>query len=663
MQERKKAIERFLEYYLHEEYGDAKEWAKTQKADIAFFKHVELFFTALETVESSYRYDDATKIFRGIIDELEKRECIFNAPLFAALCKVEIDRLAIDKAIYTQNEVRLHRGVDSMLGHTKEALVSLIDADLEKEQARTLKERLEAYEFFANGMYIVAKLYAHRWTRKENLPYESLKADVLGFVQKLREKEHYILAYDLKAHLFTLDRFYEEQRPQELFIQNGTVSFSYYAVVDTKTQEWLEERLGSEDKEALSLFGISPIELVMEDIWSDLKFKYFITHHIWELGGCTLEGFFQEGLDVVFEVTLHYYTMGVFIVDISLPLEHVDERGVSVTAYRALLGLGANFALSERYVFANRQFSFMQEIARYVFDTLETHLKKRNPTCHNPLFYDEVDFSPFVISNLYEFATKKEEGYEALYGMKRLKELQSYRGIVSEVKEVRTSIDNWMMYETKSFENLSPIRYYEEEVIKIDLDQALLVLPEEAEWVRTQAMDSVFMAMAVFNLLDLNANKYILRLESMLDYKAAKKRFDDEKSCEDEFEYIDKQKAWLERLVEIMDNGLMTQFPDHTRFMEAIYKRLNLQKSKEKTLGALEVFKKHQEKNTRKWFRFLFLSATALVSTSALSDIFGIVNKLGYGDIVTPAYQLGIIVFCVVALVYLSFKSEDGKDG
>lgn len=661
MQSDKEAIERFLSFYLHEEYSDAKEWAKKQESEKPFFRFVELFFTALETVESSYRYDDATKIFTQIAHDLENKQCIFDASLFASLCRVEIDRLKIDKAIYTQNDIRLHNAAQSMRKHVENGLSFVKNASLQKEQTITLKERLQAYSSFAQGMEIVAKLYLNRWEHTQKDEYATMKERVLAYVEELRKNEHFILAYDLKAHLFTLDKFYEEGEKRELYIENGTIELNYYAVVDTKTQEWLEERLLQDTKGSLELFGAEPIELVMEDIWSDLKFKYFITHHIWELDECVLEDFFKNSQRVVFDVTLHYYTMGVFIVNFSLPLERLGENGASVTQYRALLGLGENFALSERFTFAKKEFSFLQEVAKFVFDSLEERLKNENPTCQNPLFFDEIDFSPFVISNLYEFSYRAKNGNVAIYGMETLKQLESYSGIVSEVKEVRTSIDNWLMYEVEEFENLASIRYFEDEVIKIDLGQALLVLPKEAEWVRTQAVDSVFMAMAVFNLLDLNANKYILRLEHLLDYKAAKKRQMEEESCEDELAYIDKQKAWLERIVEIMDNGLMTQFPDHTRFMEAVYNRLNLKKSKEKTMNAVAVYKKHQEKRSLKRFRFLFLAATAFVSASALSDIFGILNHIEK-HMIPPVLQLVIIVAFVAIFIYYSSKNEDLKD-
>jgi len=683
-----KYIQEFLEFFCDEEYEAGKCWAiKNQnKSNFKFFILIENLFEALNIVESSYAYNAAVKAFDDIYNEVNHHKCILNPEIIKNICNIEKYKILIDKNIYNGNVQRIidfSKLLQIEIDNCKKIIYAQKAEVLSNKNKGKLSEKLNAYSLFSKSIYMIGESYKNRWEGNENKVYFNYKKLILNNINKLIKDENFILGYDLKSHLSSLDKFFESNSPKELNIENGTISFNYFSIVNFKYIETLKKIIlndsRSHNKQKIKFVmendsknWIRPVKSNLEDIWSGLKNSFDYTgKYTWSLNDITLTNYITNDSNkkkpIPIHVSLSYYNMGIFVLNFEICIKElfkVSGIKMSLTNYRYLLSLGTNFALSEDFndLNFNKNYSFLNEGALSIFKQLEEALKNidaLSSQVSDILHINETDFTSFTLSNLYSFS---ESGFDTLEHMDNLRNSFAFKGLELENREVRTCIDNWILCQPTVYKNLAPVRYNKNELIKVDTKQCLIILPDQADWVRSQAIDSVIVTETIRQLLILNI-------------KNSKKLFQeriDKKNSHLILKNIIVYRNKIEELLDLIEEGAITQFLDHEKFIKQIFITLNIADAKDnanKVLSKLQnnaqvIINEEKQKETRR-NRIGLTIVTSFIGAGALRDLFDILNEESFFTNISllfpisPIVQLSLIVLISAIIIYYGLKSKD----
>ncbi|WP_456380958.1 hypothetical protein [Hydrogenimonas sp.] len=692
MRESERLFAEFLDYYEEERFTGGREWAKRlyrvgeNPHLVAFGKAARSFFQALERIESSYRYQKAARAF-GCARLRMAREAEKWGPyagLFERFCTIEQEKLEIDRNVYNGNSARLTAAALSMKEEVRKACELFRGSFSGKERWRKRRlylkagRKLRALNAFSGAMYRIARSYEGRWLGSGNRYYHMYRLEILGEIETLARSGKKILAYDLKSHVVVLDFFLNLSDPSRLRVNQGSMTYIYYGVINYKIKEEFDRLIGGMESETPEFTGVKPYEEVMEDLWIGLKAKDFTKKCVWNLKPLRMENFLVDGGEALFDVELSYYNMGVFTLSLTFEIgaqKGLKRRGLSVTDYRYMLGLGNNFALDERFVFGadGSSYAFLHEFAREIFDrfnesfpALEGTLKGLDifgDSDESILFYDDNEFVPFILSDFYDFSLQTGTKYRSLTRMKEIASSASLQGLLLNAREVRSAIDSWVLQKPVPWKNLAPLRYNADEIIRMESGEALVILPEEPDWVRHQARESVEVGSAINQLLNLNVTLYKRVIRERRDGFSEIVRTVRRDVL---LGRLEGARENMELLLDMLTEGSMTQFPDHEYFMERIVENLRIEQTRARALATLEKLKSYSEKvleeEERRRFRKVETAvalATSLLSAAAMVDIFSVINNDDFEMFHLSSYwQLAIIVVVSFVIFFATLKAE-----
>ena len=659
-------LDKFFEYLDDEAFEEGSTYFSSQsKTSLTLF--CSSFLKAKHIVEISYSYAKARTLYAQAAEAIRSMEVgLFRS--LAEYADLQAAILKIDRGIYTGYAPLMSESAQELKAKTESILniLSIVNADKSDPCYRVLQENLvakvKADNIYANAIILVAKLYLDRWKISDDL--EAKLILVQNAVTELEEMGNERLASDLAPHIHVIKRF-EDRRGNEgkLFIKNGEVAFYYYSTLDYRVREEFNTVLSKINKgdgklsarlEEL-LGSISMVAEEMTDIWSGLASIEFIDTYKFRLNNVKIAKF-REVENLEADVELKYYTMGVFEIKISFLIDNdylaQDSEGLSLSALRHLQSLGTPFALDEKIMVENldEQYEYLAEYVDAKFEKLDTNIvelledspdvellpDKKALTCNS----EQNRFTLVRINQIVEnFGDRvvrlRSEDFEKHF---------QYKALVMPVREVRSAIDNWIMYDSEVIDqNLAGIRYNESEWLSMNLHQGVVALLEQPVWVFDQAIESVEVASAVLNLLNLSNVQASTQLKNVSKRKEevdvtlkAKELKSLRARLESEIGQLDEFKAHLSNLLETVEAGSMMTYPDHTIFMEKLFKTISLERQKKKAVAlqaelkdkrskSMETIKKINEAvaySQQKVIKLVVSIASVFIALGSLVDLF-----------------------------------------
>jgi len=571
------------------------------------------FLRAKHIVEISYSYAEARALYKSAAESIRSMEGTLFVSL-AEFADMQAAILRIDRSIYTAYAPQMKLSAELLREKTESIITSLHQKSLDAEDScyallkENLLQKVQEDKIYAYAIITVADLYLDRWKITEDL--EKKLAFVAHSVEQLEAAGNERLASDLAPHIHVIKRF-EEKRANEgkLFIKNGEVAFYYYASLDYRILEELNEMLSqanSEDssvaKHLQKILGTTQmVSEEMTDIWSGFASIEFVDTYKFQLDSLKIAKF-REIENFSAEVELKYYTMGIFEIKLSFCIDKEyltqDAEGMSLSALRHLQTLGTPFALDEELSVVNgdEEYGFISEYVDAKFEKLEVDiveflkdsadvalLPKKKALTYNS---EQNRFTLVRINQIVESFTD----YSRRLQSSEFKNHFQYKALVMPVREVRSAIDNWIMYDSSVIdENFAGLRYNESEWFSMNRYSIVIGLIEQPVWVFDQAIESAEVASAVTNLLHLSNIQAATQLSNI---KKAKEEVNSKLKSkelkllkvkiESEIGQLDEFKMHLNNLLETVEAGSMMTYPDHTIMMEKIFHIMQLERQRKK---------------------------------------------------------------------------------
>jgi len=689
----------------------------------AFLEFAQYFFEAKEIVEISYEYNKAKNLYADAAKRIGSMqdECFGVLSIF---CQLQSAILDIDRGIYTGYAGLMADSAQLLKQKTEKISEQMhgfgedpseIPALLRKE----LKEIIEGDQKYAEAIVWISELYLARWKHCEY--FDQTIEKVQKALEYLEDKGYERLASDLAPHIHVLKRFNEKRQEEgKLYIENGEIVFNYYATLDYRIREEFNCLLKKSPSLDLSkkLEGEKLYQEEMSDIWSGLAAKDYIDVHKLELDSILLNDFRE--LNEVFEgkFELRYYTMGIFEYRITFKIdnsyrEKTKYDGLSLTGLRHLQSLSTPFALDEKFCIEKKtDFEFIIQhiderffqLEQKISDLLrkERDLKlipdaayegKLTEAIHKKLLSYNAEQNRFTLVRINKIVEETEAGKRTLTPQVLEKHFQ-HMALIMPVREVRSAIDNWIMYdECYKEENFAGIRYNDSEWLSINLYSSVVVLLEQPVWVTDQAIESVSVAGAIINLLDLSntqAQEQLSHMEIEKEYISKEKTqnaLKEKKSAyEAELSQLDDAKQHIDHLLQTIEAGAMMTYPDHTVFMEKIFQTMQLEKYKQKTQSLLDALKSKRTKSMewiqkineiilysqQKVIKLIVAIISVFIALGSMKDLFEIwdsskiVREEHLTDVSGNIELAIVLIFAFISIVWLlyrHFKIDKHKDG
>lgn len=689
-------------YQLAEQFEQQPKVELAELADLPKRDALLLFCAcygyARHEVEESNWYLHAETLVRSSITALD---ALPSSPLVKVLQKfaaIQIDVCYIDRGIYTSQEWLMAEATQNIDTHL--ACVNSFAAEFsEKESqlyAQYLRPEFSAYRHFSEGVAIIAQLCDMRWNDPVKLTatMTKLRPQFIAAVKALTAADKYIMSTDLEALWPPLTFFSENRQPGsgELFVERGSISISYFAnvnhIVTRELRQTLTEVVASAPQNHalyLSDWGAqTPKSNMLNDIWAGIA-KDFEDIYSWQLPQLSLPFRNKGGRDteLVFDVELIYYPMGIFALNLRAPLEYVSASGV-----RHAMSLGTPFAMDQQMHWNGQQVGLLEEFAEQRFAELADLLNEYFSHYQNPvadlLFYNASE-NRFV-STLLDRVVERIDGKDTSMTAKSLKGHFAYPVFVLPQRELRSAVDDWCLRTVTSDEfNLNKDCYNHDEFVFTNHHECILGLLQQPNWVLEQSAEMMEVAAAVNNLFHLTNKLLDKQLQYSLEHavpslqdkkisaiklRAQVEKLTDEGACLKQFT---QDAHWL---LELINAGSMMTFPDHTRMVKKVFNHMDFDKlhtRTQKTLDKIhyrqeeiisETAKLYEKLRTRNGKRFtrVLSGSMALISIGALKDIFDILNGSEMGFNISGPLQVSIVTFFGMLLIILLInKNETDK--
>lgn len=686
-------LNKFFEYLHNETFEEGYTYFTTQpQTPLTTF--CSDFLQAKNIVEISYLYAKARTLYQNAAKSIRSMDEELFIPL-AEFADLQAAILKIDRGIYTSYATSMKSAAQELKKKT-ESLLNIFEQTNSNStdncyeiMKKNLVEKVEEDNIYANAILIVAELYFNRWNLGNDAKMKLSR--VQDTVADLNSRGNKRLSSDLAPHIHVIKRFQQRCKDQgKLSVKNGEVAFYYYATLNYRVHKEFNDLLlktTQGDSELLAkvnklLESTSIIAEEMSDIWSGFNSIEFINTYKLIFNNIKIDHFRNlENLEA--DVELKYYTMGIFELKISFSVDNM-----SLSALRHLQSLGTPFALDEHIVEDSSEVNYelfieyvntkFQKLNNNIIQLLEGKADVALLPDKQALTYNSEQnrFVLMRINNIVENFTDK---VVTLHSQDFKKHCQ-YKALVMPVREVRSAIDNWIMYDSQVVDkNLASIRYNESEWASVDPYHGTIALLEQPVWVFDQAIESVEVAVAVLNLLKLSNVQATIQLKNI----AKTKELEDMKSTlEAEIEQLDEFKAHLINLLETVEAGSMMTYPDHTIFMEEIFHVIALKRQKSKAVAlqqrlrdqrakSMEIIDKINKAETysqQKVIKLLVSIASVFFALGSLTDIFGLwdhaefIKCLGYDD---PTGNrklflvLSLAILSIFWLIYDYYKNND----
>jgi len=700
-------LEKFFEYLYDETFEDGATYFASQ-SQIPLTLFCSSFLMAKHKVEISYAYSESRALYKKAAEAIRS----MDAELFISLAEfadLQAAILRIDRGIYTGYASLMSESAYELQAKTESILKILDNVNIDSSNPcyrvlqDNLVEKVKEDNIYAKAVIVVAEAYLSRWNKSDNLDIK------LNFVQnaviQLEEMGNERLASDLAPHIHVIKRF-EDRRGNDgkLFIKNGKVAFYYYGTLDYRIREEFNSVLLKISKGDADL-SVKLEELLgsntmvaeeMTDIWSGLASIEFIDTYKFRLNNIKIASFRKiENLEA--DVELKYYTMGIFEIKISFLIDNdyllQNADGLSLSALRHLQSLGTPFALDENIMVENSDEKY-QYLAEYVDTKFEklginiVDLLQGSPDVallpeKKAITYNSEQ-NRFALVRINQIVEDFGDRVVRLHLQDFEKHFQ-YKALVMPVREVRSAIDNWIMYDSHVIdENLASIRYNESEWLSLNLHHGVVALLEQPVWVFDQAIESIEVALAVLNLLNLSNIQASTQLKNISKGKEnievslkAKKLKGLKTRLESEIGQLDDFKEHLTNLLETVEAGSMMTYPDHTIFMEELFRTISLEKQKKKALTlqtelkdkrskSMETIKKINEAvafSQQKVIKLVVSIASVFITLGSLIDLFQLWNdsksiqSLGLADTDGNFKLYFVLVLAVASTFWLVYDN------
>lgn len=684
------ALKKFFEFLEDEEFEHgAKEFESLEATSLHSFCFN--FLSAKHIVETSYEYSKAKSLYQKAANALrDQRDETLQA--LSAYAQMQGAILKIDRAIYTAYAPLMREAAEELQIKSSSILDLLQECDFASVDAfyTDFIKKVNQDNLYANAIIIVAELYLDRWKKNDNL--EQRLQTVQDALSQLEEAGNERLASDLAPHIHVIRRFDEKRgKSGKLFIRNGEVSFYYYATLDYKVREAFNKLLESTNDPYEALYRnqkslLKTQQLIKEemtDIWSGLASEEFINTYKFILPAIRIQNF-REMESLSADVEIKYYTMGVFELKLStyIDKEYLQELedGMSLSALRHLQSLGTPFALDEKITLdrSEESFPFLADFADKCFEQLTSEifqsLKKESLKEKASLLHFNTEQNRFTLVRINHIVEKLDSVSRRL-APENFQEHYQYKALVMPVREVRSAIDNWIMYDASvADKNIAGLRYNESEWLSLNLYQSVIALLEQPVWVFDQAIESVEVALSILNLLSLSNVEIQAELKSPLDLNIQEKELKDQRALLDiEIENLDDFSLHLKNLLETVEAGSMMTYPDHTLFMEKIFETLDLQKQKKKALLLQDQLKEKRSRfkekiekinetvalKQQKFIQFAVSIVSVFFALGSLNDMFEIWTNATWVKSMELAdsegnYRLVLVLFlAIISIVWL----------
>ncbi|MDQ7043291.1 MAG: hypothetical protein Q9M34_07135 [Sulfurimonas sp.] len=670
--------------------------AKTDEQKLRSF--CSKFLKAKHLVEISYSYAQARVLYEEASEIVYSMQNDVLRPL-AKFAGMQAAILRIDRAIYTGYAPQMKEAALSLQEKSADIIKGLSEVSrIENESyflilAENLLQKVQEDKVYADAIMIVADLYLERWS---NVNIQQRLDFVQESVQKLEDTGNTRLASDLAPHIHVLKRFKERRKNAgKLYVKNGQVAFYYYASLDYRILEEFNVAIYKADKgngllskELEKILGTSQmVSEEMSDIWSGLASREFVDTYKFILSPLQISQF-REIKNYTATVELKYYTMGVFEIKISFSIDNKylqeSKNGMSLSALRHLQTLGTPFALDEKIEVQElgESYGFLCEYVDKKFAKLQKNILdflKDSPDIallpdKKALTFDS-QHKRFTLVRINKIVENFAENSKPLRSSEFKNHFQ-YKALVMPVREVRSAIDNWIMYDSSVIdENLASIRYNESEWLSVNPYSAIVGLLEQPVWVFDQAMESVEVAAGVSNLLALSNIQAstqlsnIKKAKEVVHTKLKSKRLKSLKeSIEAEIGQLDEFKMHLSNLLETVEAGSMMTYPDHSILMEKIFDIMKLERQKNKAAmlqkeikdsrsKSMELIKKINEAvvySQQKVIKLFVSIASVFIALGSLVDMFQLwsnsdtIKSMGLDD-ASGDFKLEFVLFLTIA--------------
>lgn len=699
----KNTLKTFFDYLKNENFEEGFTFFSSSEKPLDIF--CAKFLMAKHIVEISYSYAQARELYEDAAKVIDGLHLEFFTPL-SEYAHLQATILKIDRGIYTGYATLMGVASKELYTKTKSILKSLENLNNNTDPCckiiqANLSDKIIEDNIYAQAIDVVAQLYLKRWDVVED--FDKKLSFVQQSVAKLQKMGNSRLASDLAPHTHVLKRFSQRKENRgKLYIKDAEVTFYYYATIDYRLREEFNEILSkiSTDECELSLrlqellHSVIMVPQKMSDIWSGLASIEFIDTYSFRLDRLKINNF-RKLKNIEAEVELRYYTMGVFELKINFLIDNeylkYDPKGLSISGLRHLESLSTPFALDEDIEVQelDEKHRYLSDYADVRFEKLNENIFKLLQDCEDlkllgdsKLILHNSEQNRFSLVRINDVAEDCKGGEKNLFA-DEFKSHFEYHALVMPLREVRSAIDNWIMYDNSLVDkNLAGIRYNESEWLSINTYQGLIALLEQPVWVFDQGVESMEVASAVLNLLKLSNIQAQTELKNI--DKDIKNIINNKKSLENKIVQLDEFRTHISNLLQTVEAGAMMTYPDHTLFMDEVFKSISLDKHmkkalllqkelKDKRANSMEIITKLNEKTylgEQKIIKLVVSIASVFMALGAFNDIFELwsssktiqtLNLDGQDGDFKLFFVLILAVVSTIWLVYDNYK-KDGKE-
>ena len=694
-------LEQFFIFLNEETFEEGAVFMRDETAQVSQEQKLRSFCSkflqAKHLVEISYSYAQARALYEDAAKVIYSLESEVLRPL-AKFADMQAAILRIDRGIYTAYAPQMKVAAQTLQEKCVEIIADLSTESKEQSEKcflilqENLLQKIQEDKVYADAIVKVADLYLDRWSNTE---IDSRLNSIEQSVDMLEASGNTRLASDLAPHIHVLKRF-EERRGSagKLYVKNGEVAHYYYASLDYRILEEFNSALYKAGKGDALLFAklekiLGTTQMLseeMSDIWSGLASLEFVDTYKFILNPLVMKKF-REIENFQAEVELKYYTMGIFEIKISFAIDkhylEQDAEGLSLSALRHLQSLGTPFSLDEEFEVreVDEQYSYLSEYVDVKFEKLQEDILEflqGSPYIallpgKKALTFDSEQ-NRFTLVRINKIIESSQGSAKVLQSSEFKKHFQ-YKALVMPVREVRSAIDNWIMYDSSVIDkNLASTRYNESEWLSVNPHSAVVGLLEQPVWVFDQAIESVEVAAAVKNLLALSNIQASIQLSNI---KTAKEDVNTKlksralkplkERIEAEIRQLDEFKLHLENLLDTVEAGSMMTYPDHSILMEKIFHIMQLERHKNKAAKlqkelkdsrskSMELIKKINDAvvySQQKVIKLFVSIASVFIALGSLVDMFQLwsdsatVKALGLDD-TSGDFKLEFVLFLAI---------------
>ncbi|NRA52811.1 MAG: hypothetical protein HRU23_01585 [Gammaproteobacteria bacterium] len=715
-------LAKLFSYLTDESFLDGRSWALAQLRehsvelyqDISLFDHNQSqplagqhtdstllliysaqYFNARIMIENSYHYRDANQMIKLACAALAQVSDGINSEFIQALSRfsqLQHWLCEIDRGIYNSYADTLAVASGQLIDDTQ--VIKQLSCNFDQASLvlfnDNLRELLDAYAHYGIAIQYIAQLNLIKWDDRSEFGKQlaTIKPLFDQQVSALEAMGQHILAGDLCPHFPILQQFLAQRTADEgkLVVSQGRVEINYFSRLGydfilpfeqfVATQQ---QSNGGSSLAITALYSDIPEWEPMSDIWSGLAANGIVETLGWNLPDLVIN---FRGHKLSCTVELKYYSTGMFNLSINLPIEQQCISGV-----RHAASLGTAFALDQEMLWHdNKHFSFVAELADYIFSQLDIFVKQSIPSeadTSGDLLYYNVENNRFVQLQVDRVFQQTQDNREYLTSEQLLQHC-AFVALVLPQREVRSAIDDWVAYDTSAIKanNIGAVRYNKNDLLFCNQFESVIALTEQPMWVTEQAAESLKVAAMIINLLQSANTQFNQQLKlADLSQRATSKNSTKElvvirKKLATQLLNLVHFEDKIKWLFEIISAGSMMTYPDHTKLMKQILNHMQFEQLHQRSIHLLTYIEsQHQQtvleienvdalmaSKEKQRLNSILSGAMLLISVGALKDFFDMINDAEIGVVLSGFSKFSITTGALLFVLYALMKGANSKD-